>query len=143
MSQDTVKYPTIIEGKNAIGTMLRTIGLEIEGRAGHIVAGKFAHYYFINVKTQKKYWIKKVHTPFMTFGRQFREYKSNVGETLDREVIDLLTDSDEVFFVYDNAIYSVEVKTFRDYMRDRLNDADHGTQTVSIPISLLERYYDL
>lgn len=139
MEQTTKKYPTILEGKNAIGTMLRNINIEIEGRAGHIQLGKFAHYYFINVKTKKKYWIKKVHQPFYTFSKQFPEH-TGVGETVDESVFKLLTDDDELFFVYDNAIYSVEVKVFREYLRDRQNWADNNIKTYSIPIKLLERF---
>jgi hypothetical protein len=136
---DKILYPSIIEGKNAIGTALREQGKEVFGKAGHVRAGMYAHYYFTDVKTKKKYWIKKVHTPFMTFAFQFREHKG-VGETIDREVIDLLKSDDEIFFVYDNAIYTVLAKEFKDAMHNRPNDADQGIQTCSIPICMLKRF---
>lgn len=139
MSEQTKKYPTIIEGKNAVGTMLRNLNIEIEGRAGHIQLGKFAHYYFINVKTKKKYWIKKVHQPFYTFSKQFPEH-AGVGETLDADVFKLLNENDEIFFVYDDAIYSVEYSVFNEHLRDRENWADNNITTYSIPIKLLERF---
>jgi len=136
-----VLYPDIVAAKSAVSTALRQMGIPLgEGHGAHMQLGKYSHFYYVNAVTKKKYWIKKVHKPFITFGMQFKEYSGQVGETLDKEVLDMLDDRDTVYFAYDNAIYYVDVETFREYARNRPNDADGGIQTVSIPICLLESF---
>jgi hypothetical protein len=140
MAQETSIYPTIIEGKNAVATALRNNGTEIDrGRGCHIQLGKFAHFYFTELVSKRKHYIKHVNTPFMTFGKQFREFHSTIGETLDLEVLQLLKDDDIIYFAYPNAIYQIRTEKIREHMRDRINDTD-GSKTVSFPICLLERF---
>jgi len=97
------------------------------------------HAQFRDEDTGTKYWCKFDRGNFSSFGRQFREHKNTVGETINKDIIDYLKDSDIIVIGKPNAIYMVSVKKIKENGRDRLNDADGGIQTISFPVKILER----
>lgn len=97
------------------------------------------HAQFRDQKNGIVYWCKYDRENFTSFGRQFREHKDTVGETLDKEIIDYLEEKDFIVIGKPTAIYIVSVKEIKDVGRDRMNDADKGIQTISFPVQILKR----
>lgn len=133
-----LQISNIVDAKNIIGTELRKAGLEIFGKSGHQKLGMYSHFYFIEVKTGRKHWIKFDKENFLSLGKQFRELNT-IGETIDKDVIDGLKDDDIVYFAKPDRIYFISVKTIREQSRNRINDTDLAT-TLSFPIKLLTRF---
>lgn len=98
------------------------------------------HVYLKNIKDDVTYHIKYATSPFMTFGYVFRQYQGEIGETLDKEVIDSLKDSDVLFFAQPNKIYYCSVSKFKEFMLQRPNDKSQGKITYSVPMKILERF---
>ena len=132
------KYRNIVDVKNKVGTMLREQGLEIFGKGGNVQIGSHKHFYFLEPKTGRKHWIKFTNENFHTFGSQFREYRGTVGETINKAILDMLKDTDILYFGYPMYIYTISVGEFRENLRNRVNDSE-GIETVSIPICMLKR----
>lgn len=97
------------------------------------------HAQFRDQKNGIVYWCKYDRENFTSFGRQFREHKDTVGETLDKEIIDYLEDKDFIVIGKPTAIYFASVKEIKEVGRDRMNDADKGIQTISFPVQILKR----
>ena len=98
------------------------------------------HVYLKSLEYDITYHIKFAREPFMTFGYMFRQYAGQIGETLDKEILDDLKDTDVLFFAYPDKIYYCSVSTFREFAMQRVNDADNGKATLSIPMTKLMRF---
>ena len=97
------------------------------------------HAQFRDQKNGIVYWCKYDRENFTSFGRQFREYKDTVGETINKNIVDDLSDKDFIIVGKPTAIYIVGVKEIKEVGRDRMNDADNGIQTISFPVQILNR----
>jgi hypothetical protein len=97
------------------------------------------HAQFRDDKNGITYWCKFDRENFTSYGRQFREHKDTVGETINKDIIDYLEDKDFIIIGKPTAIYIVSVKEIKDVGRDRMNDADKGLQTISFPVQILNR----
>ena len=138
MTQEVKEIRNIIDAKSRVSTILRQSGIELGvGHGAHMRAGMYSHFYYLD-NIGRKHWIKFDKENFMSFGKQFREHNCTIGETIDKEIIDMLSDDDIIYFAKHDRIYFIKVKTIRDSARDRINDTD-GAKTLSFPVQLLER----
>jgi len=100
-----------------------------------------AHTQLRNKRNGKRYHIKFCKEPFYSFGKIFRQYAGQVGETLDFKILEDLKPEDQLFFCYPDKIYSILVSDFNENALLRTNDRDSDTKTLSIPIKLLNRFH--
>lgn len=133
----------IISARDAafvVAKLLRDIGFEIGKHKTHFNTNG-NHFELVNQRSGKIYHIKFAREFFLSFGKIFRQYDGEVGDTLDEIILKDLKDNDELIFAYPTMIYCISVEKFREFALSRTNDRDKDVKTLSIPISKLERFY--
>lgn len=98
------------------------------------------HVYLKNRKDFVTYYIKFATAPFLKFGDYFRQYKGQVGDSMNQDRINELQDNDVLFFAQPHYIYYCSVAHFKEFALVRPNDKSQGKLVMSIAISKLERF---
>ena len=129
------------EAATIISKLLRDIGFEISAPHLDHFNPNGQHVNLSNERTGKQYHVKFCSEPFYSFGKIFRQYEGQIGETLDAVILENLRDEDTIFFAYPDTIYAIDVDEFRANALSRTNDKDADTHTLSIPMKLLRRFY--
>ncbi len=140
MSQGKIHIKNVKQASWIIEIMLKNNGINTVKHPIHHNPNGQHVYLKCTEQFDVTYHIKFATEFFMSFGDIFRQYKGQVGETLDKEIVDKLRDTDVLFFAYPDKIYYCSVSTFREFAMQRANDADGGKITLSVPIRILQRF---
>ena len=103
--------------------------------------GRAKHIELISKHNHRVHYVKYSKEPFRQFGFFFPEYRGDVGDSLDDDVIQNLGYRDTIYFAYPDKICRVEV---RDFIKPKLTrKTKRGVITWSFPIGLMETFMEV
>ena len=104
-------------------------------------AGRARHIELISKHNNRVHYVKYSKEPFIQFGFFFPEYRGDMGDSLDDDVVQNLAYNDTLYFAYPDKIYKVEM---RDFIKPKLTRQTRGGVTTwSFPISLMDTFMEV
>jgi len=101
----------------------------------HQMGGGRVHVELIDINSHVSHYVKYSKSPFQKFGSFFRQWKGELGDSLNDKVVQRLEDDTVLYFAYPDKIYTVK---FSEFIKPSLiRMTSWGDTTWSFPLTAM------